>query len=112
MRPGLRRYLLAALARDVTVRLRGFTRFSEAEPPEEVMRSSIIGDTVNVAARLTSSAKPMEALMAAEAAQRSGEAGLEPQPPLTATGKGQPLDGFRVVAPSLAPADGRRGAAS
>lgn len=58
---------------------------------------TVIGDTVNVAARLTSAAKPGDVLVGAATARASGYSALEPQPPLTVKGKSQPLDVFRAV---------------
>lgn len=58
---------------------------------------TVIGDTVNVAARLTSAAKPGDVLVGAATAAASGHSALEPQPPLTVKGKSQPLDVFRAL---------------
>ncbi|HVO32051.1 MAG TPA: adenylate/guanylate cyclase domain-containing protein, partial [bacterium] len=59
---------------------------------------TVIGDTVNIAARLTSAAKAGEVLAGertAEAARASTHLALEPLAPLTLKGKAQPVPAWR-----------------
>ncbi|MBS2030703.1 MAG: HAMP domain-containing protein [Deltaproteobacteria bacterium] len=57
---------------------------------------TVIGDTVNVAARLTSNARPGEILVGAATAQEAGLDGLEPIEPLKVKGKAEPLEVYRA----------------
>jgi tetratricopeptide (TPR) repeat protein len=59
----------------------------------------VVGDAVNLAARLEQAAAPGEVLLGAETARRVRNAvDLEPVPPLTLKGKSKPVTAYRLVA--------------
>jgi class 3 adenylate cyclase len=59
---------------------------------------TVIGDTVNIASRLTNAASAGEVLIGAATARGAGRTGLDPLPPLTVKGKAQALEVYRVPA--------------
>ncbi len=64
----------------------------------ERMEYTVIGDTVNVAARLTASAKPGEILVGESTFhQIEGQIPVEPLPPQPLKGKREPVPVFRVL---------------
>jgi len=70
-----------------------------------IQDSTVIGDTVNVAARLQRAAPP-GAVFVGEATARSAQQAFElaPLPPLTLRGKAEPVVAFRAVGPLAEPA--------
>jgi|GEM_PF-3509274 len=72
---------------------------------EKVLSYTAIGDTVNLANRLCSNARPGEILINSDVAKLLGDAlKVEALPPLSVKGKTDPVEVFRVLGPGCLPA--------